>query len=66
MEEDSITRQLSVAELAISSDEIAWHRSRLIPIDVSILSVGYYEARPADIRYGAVPQPPLCSDDVQR
>jgi len=73
MEEDSITRQLSVAEPAISSDEIAWQRSRLIPIDVSVLSVGYYEARLADIRYGAVPQPPfsldavmICSDDEVR
>jgi len=36
-EEDSITRQLSVAEPAISSDEIAWQRSRLILIDVSVL-----------------------------
>ena len=73
MEEDSITRQLSVAEPAISSDEIAWQRSRLVPIDVSVLSVGYYEARLADIHYWAVPQPPfsldavmICSDDEVR
>ena len=69
-EEDSITRQLSVAESAISDDEIAWQRSRLIPIKVCALSVGYYVANPRDIRYGAVPQPPfsldavmMCSDD---
>ncbi len=73
MEEDTITRQLSVAEMALAEEEIAWQRSRLVPIDVFVLIVGYYEERIEDIRYRAVPQPPfsldavmMCSDDEVR
>lgn len=67
VEDDGLTRMLSVADEAlVRQEEIEWQRSRRVPIEVSVLCVGYREggANDGQIRQAIPPQPPLTLDDV--
>ncbi len=62
-DDDGMTRMLSVAEDAREED-IDWQRSRLIPLNVSVLCVGYQEAGGA-IRRQFPPQPPIALNEIE-
>jgi hypothetical protein len=67
VEDDGLTRMLSVADEALARpEEIEWQRSRRVPIEVSVLCVGYCEgdAGKGQIRQAIPPQPPITLDDV--
>lgn len=56
------TRLLSVVEDP-RDEEIEWERNRLIPLDVSVLCVGYRDAAGA-LRQALPPQPPIALDAI--
>lgn len=67
IEADGVTRMLSIAEDdLVRPEEIAWQRSRLMPIEVSVLCVGYREGNGAGhaIRQAFPPQPPVTLNEV--
>ncbi|BCX05277.1 MAG: hypothetical protein KatS3mg053_3215 [Candidatus Roseilinea sp.] len=67
IEDDGMTRMLSVAEDGlVRPEEIAWQRSRRVPIEVSVLCVGYRDGDSArnPIRQVIPPQPPITLDEV--
>lgn len=67
VKDDSMTRMLSIAEDGIvRPEDIAWHRSRRVPIEVSVLSVGYRDGDSDDapIQQVIPPQPPITLDEV--
>ena len=55
--DDGMIRMVSVADEARDED-IQWHRSRVVPLEVSVLCVGYQEPGGA-IRHSLPPQPPV-------
>lgn len=61
-DDDGMTRMLSVAEDAREED-IDWQRSRLIPLNVSVLCVGYQE-HGGPIRRQFPPQPPIALNEI--
>ncbi|MGQ9816321.1 MAG: hypothetical protein ACUVR3_14535 [Candidatus Roseilinea sp.] len=62
-DDDGMTRMLSVAENAREED-IDWQRRRLIPLNVSVLCVGYREAG-GPIRRQFPPQPPVALNEIE-
>lgn len=67
VEDDGMTRMLSVAEDGlVRPEEIEWQRSRRVPIEVSVLCVGYRDGDAAgnSIRQVIPPQPPITLDEV--
>lgn len=67
VEDDGMTRMLSVAEDGlVRPEEIEWQRSRRVPIEVSVLCVGYRDGDAAGnaIRQVIPPQPPITLDEV--
>ncbi len=67
IEDDGMTRMLSIAEDdLVKAEEIAWQRSRRLPIEVSVLCVGYREGNEAGhaIRQALPPQPPVTLNEV--
>ncbi|MFC1463591.1 MAG: hypothetical protein ACFLMY_01965 [Candidatus Brachytrichaceae bacterium NZ_4S206] len=67
VEDDGMTRMLSVAEDGlVRPEEIEWQRSRRVPIEVSVLCVGYRDGDAANdsIRQVIPPQPPITLDEV--
>jgi hypothetical protein len=61
-DDDGITRMLSVSDSARDED-LEWQRSRLIPLTVSVLCVGYREAD-GPIRRQLPPQPPIALNTI--
>ncbi|MCS7061722.1 MAG: hypothetical protein RMN25_11235 [Anaerolineae bacterium] len=62
-DDDGMTRMLSVAE-DVREEDIAWQRSRLIPLNVHVLCVGYREANGL-IRHQFPPQPPVALNEIE-
>lgn len=62
IEDDGMTKMLSVAE-DVRAEDIAWQRARRVPVEASVLCVGYAEAG-ADVRYALPAQPPITLDEV--
>lgn len=65
--DDDMTRMLSVADDAVvRPEEIEWQRSRRVPVEVSVLCVGYRDGVPPGqpIRQTLPPQPPITLDQV--
>lgn len=60
--DDGMTRMLSVAEDARPED-IEWQRSRRVPVEASVLCVGYREEG-QPIRHALPAQPPITLDEV--
>ena len=56
------TRLLSIAE-DVLDEELEWERNRLIPLDVSVLCVGYRDAA-GTLRQALPPQPPISLDAI--
>ncbi len=56
------TRLLSVAD-DLRDEEVEWERNRLIPLDVSVLCVGYRDASGL-LRQSLPPQPPIALDAI--
>ena len=69
-DERGMVKLLSVADNAREED-IEWLRSQLIPLEVSVLCVGYQSQDDQPIRHGLPPQPPIalhgieCSEDAE-
>ena len=61
-DDDGMTRMLSVSDSA-KDEDIEWQRSRLIPLSVSVLCVGYREYG-GTIRRQFPPQPPVALNDI--
>lgn len=60
--DDGMTRMLSVAE-DVRPEDIEWQRMRRVPVEASVLCVGYQEeGRP--IRHALPAQPPITLDEV--
>lgn len=66
VEDDSMTRMLSVAEAEnVRPEDFEWLRNRRVPIEVSVLCVGYHDGNAKeDIRQVIPPQPPIMLDEV--
>lgn len=67
IEDGGVTRMLSVAEDGlVRPEDIEWERSRRVPIEVSVLCVGYCEGALASdaIRQALPPQPPVALIEV--
>jgi hypothetical protein len=62
IEDDGMTKMLSVAD-DVREEDIAWQRARRVPVEASVLCVGYEEAG-GEIRYALPAQPPITLDDV--
>jgi hypothetical protein len=62
IEDDGMTRMLSVAD-DVRDEDIAWQRARRVPVEASVLCVGYREAGGA-LRYALPAQPPITLDPV--
>lgn len=60
--DDGMTKMLSVAE-DVTREEIEWQRSRRVPVEASVLSVGY-KAEGERIRYSLPAQPPITLDVI--
>lgn len=63
IEDDGMTKMLSVAE-DVRDEDIAWQRARRVPVEASVLCVGYQEAG-QPVRYALPAQPPITLDDVR-
>lgn len=63
-DDDGMTKMLSVSDNARDED-IEWQRSRLIPLDVSVLCVGFQE-QGGIIRRQLPPQPPIALNEIER
>ena len=61
-DDSGMTKLLSVSDHARPED-IEYARSKLIPLDVSVLCVGYAEK--GKLRYGLPPQPPVALRDIE-
>ncbi|MCX6017625.1 MAG: hypothetical protein NTZ50_03840 [Chloroflexi bacterium] len=62
IEDDGMTKMLSVAE-DVREEDIAWQRARRVPVEASVLCVGYEEAG-GEPRYALSAQPPITLDEV--
>lgn len=62
-DDDGMTKMLSVSDNARDED-LEWQRSRLIPLDVSVLCVGYRE-QGGPIRRQFPPQPPIALNEIE-
>jgi hypothetical protein len=62
IEDDGMTRMLSVAD-DVRPEDIAWQRARRVPVEASVLCVGYRESGGA-LRYALPAQPPITLDPV--
>ena len=60
--DDGMTKMLSVAD-DITEEELDWQRSRRVPVEASVLSVGY-QALGDRIRYSLPAQPPITLDNI--
>ena len=62
IQDDGMTKMLSVAD-DVSQEEIEWQRSRRVPVEASVLCVGYQpEGQP--MRYSLPAQPPIILDPI--
>lgn len=62
IEDDGMTKMLSVAE-DVRDEDIAWQRARRVPVEASVLCVGYQESG-RTVRYALPAQPPITLDEV--
>ncbi len=62
IQDDGMTKMLSVAE-DVSQEEIDWQRSRRVPVEASVLCVGY-EPLGQPVRYNLPAQPPITLDPI--
>jgi hypothetical protein len=62
IEDDGMTRMLSVAD-DVRQEDIDWQRARRVPVEASVLCVGYREQGGA-LRYALPAQPPITLDPV--
>jgi hypothetical protein len=63
IEDDGMTKMLSVAE-DVRDEDIAWQRARRVPVEASVLCVGFQELG-QPVRYALPAQPPITLDDVR-
>jgi len=63
-DERGMVKLLSVADNAREED-IEWLRSQLIPLEVSVLCVGYQALDEQPIRHGLPPQPPIALHGIE-
>lgn len=62
IQDDGMTKMLSVAD-DVSQEEIEWQRSRRVPVEASVLCVGYQpDGQP--MRYNLPAQPPIILDPI--
>ena len=62
IEDDGMTKMLSVAD-EVRQEDIDWQRARRVPVEASVLCVGFREAGSA-FRYALPAQPPITLDLV--
>ncbi|MCL4507095.1 MAG: hypothetical protein M1434_03100 [Chloroflexi bacterium] len=63
-DERGMVKLLSVADDARDED-IEWLRSQLIPLEVSVLCVGYQDQADRPIMHGLPPQPPIALHGIE-
>ena len=63
-DERGMVKLLSVAEEARQED-IEWLRSQMVPLEVSVLCVGYQGPNGQGIRQGLPPQPPIALHGIE-
>src|SRR5690242_5989097 len=63
-DERGMVKLLSVADDAREED-IEWLRSQMVPLEVSVLCVGYKDQGDARIRHGLPPQPPIALHGIE-
>ncbi len=65
VQDDGTTKLLSVAD-DVRDEEIEWQRDRRVPVEATVLSVGYRENHQPNlpIRHALPPQPPITLDLV--
>ena len=66
--DDGMTKMMSVAD-DLKAEDIEWQRNRRVPVEASVLSVGYEADVPngsgrRELRYALPPQPPITLDEV--
>jgi hypothetical protein len=62
VQDDGMTKMLSVAD-DVRPEDIEWQRNRRVPVEASVLCVGYQEAGQG-IRHALSAQPPITLDEV--
>jgi hypothetical protein len=62
VQDDGMTRMLSVAD-DVKPEDIEWQRNRRVPVEASVLCVGFQEEGQA-IRHALSAQPPITLDEV--
>jgi len=68
--DDGMTKMMSVAD-DLRTEDIEWQRNRRVPVEASVLNVGYEADLPnansigkREMRYALPPQPPVTLDEV--
>ena len=68
--DDGMTKMMSVAD-DLKAEDIEWQRNRRVPVEASVLSVGYEADVPnangsgrRELHYALPPQPPITLDEV--
>ena len=64
IQDDGMTKLLSVAD-DVRPEDIEWQRNRRVPVEASVLCVGYQEGE-KPIRQSLPAQPPIILDEVQQ
>jgi hypothetical protein len=62
VQDDGMTKMLSVAD-DVAPEDLEWQRNRRVPVEASVLCVGY-EEEGQPIRHALPAQPPITLDDV--
>ncbi len=62
IQDDGMTKMLSVAD-EVSPEELEWQRSRRVPVEASVLCIGYQPQGQA-VRYALPAQPPIILDPI--
>lgn len=62
VQDDGMTKMLSVAD-EVTPEDIEWQRNRRVPVEASVLAVGY-EDEGGPIRHALPAQPPVTLDEV--
>lgn len=62
IQDDGMTKMLSVAD-DVAQEEIDWQRSRRVPVEASVLCVGYQPSG-QPVRYSLPAQPPITLDPI--
>lgn len=60
--DDGMTKMMSVAD-NLKVEEIEWQRNRRVPVEASVLNVGFQE-NGGPVRYALPAQPPISLDEV--